>query len=132
MEKWLKKNLRYITIVLLALFLIKTTQSCNRKMALSTQEKKLTAESDSLLAMKDQIILNNTFIIDSLDIEVLTRDFMINDLTNDLKIAGVKVDAAEKRADAVQRTAERVKSNTIIQVKGVERDTTTKENLRDE
>ena len=131
MEKWLKKNLRYIAIVLLALLLIKSTQSCNRKMALRTQEKVLTEESDSLLAIKDQIILNNTIIIDSLDTEILTRDFMINDLTNDLKIAGVRVDAAERRADAVQRTAEKIKTNTIIEVKGVERDTTNKD-LRNE
>ena len=81
--------------------------------------------------IKDQIILNNTIIIDSLDTEILTRDFMINDLTNDLKIAGVRVDAAERRADAVQRTAEKIKTNTIIEVKGVERDTTNKD-LRNE
>ena len=132
MERWLRKNLRYIAIVLFALFLIKTTQSCNRKMALRTQEKNLTEFCDSLNQEKVKIISNQQLIIDSLEKEVLTRDFMINDLTNDLKIAGVKVDAAERRADAVQRTAEKVKSNTTIQVKGVERDTTTKENLKNE
>ena len=62
--------------------------------------------------------------IDSLDNEIVTRDFVIKDLINDLEIAGVRVDAAERRADAVQRTAEKVKSNTTIQIKGAERDTT--------
>ena len=61
--------------------------------------------------------------IDSLENENLTKYFIIKDLTNELKIAGVKVDAAERRADAVQRTAERVKSNTTIEIKGAERDT---------
>jgi len=126
MEKWLKKNLGYITIVLLALFLLKSTQSCNRKMALRTQEKTLSVEHDSIMKEKNAYIYSLNLNIDSLKKEVLTRDFIINDLTNDLKIAGVKVDAAERRAEAVQRTAEKVKSNTTIQVTGVERDTTNK------
>lgn len=121
---WLKKNLRYITLVLLALFFIKTFQSCNRKMALRVVETNLTEERDSLLNMKDIIISEKDFVIDSLEAEILTKEFLIRDLYNDLEIAGVKVDEAQRRADAVQRTAERIKQNTTIEVKGVERDTT--------
>ena len=121
---WLKKNLRYITLVLLALFFIKTFQSCNRKMALRVVETNLTEERDSLLNMKDIIISEKNFVIDSLEAEILTKEFLIRDLYNDLEIAGVKVDEAQRRADAVQRTAERIKQNTTIEVKGVERDTT--------
>ena len=121
---WLKKNLRYITLVLLALFFIKTFQSCNRKMALRVVETNLTEERDSLLNMKDIIISEKDFVIDSLEAEILTKEFLIRDLYNDLEIAGVKVDEAQRRADAVQRTAERIKQNTTIEVHGVERDTT--------
>ena len=125
MERWLRKNLKYIAIILLALFLIKTTQSCNRKMSIRTLEKNLTTECDSLLNDKDQIISTQSIENDSLKIEIVTRDYMIKDLTSDLKIAGVRVDEAQRRADAVQRTAEKVKSNTTIEIRGAERDTTT-------
>lgn len=123
MEKWLRKNLKYITLILLTLFLLKTTQSCNRKMSLKTMEKNLTMEYDSLLNEAKSIISLQTYEIDSLENEIVTRDYMIKDLTTDLKIAGVRVDEAQRRADAVQRTAEKVKSNTTIQIKGAEEDT---------
>jgi hypothetical protein len=125
---WLKKNLKYITLILMALLFIKTFQSCNRKMALRVTETNLTEERDSLLTIKDEVISEKNLVIDSLESEILTRDFLIKDLYNDLEIAGVKVDEAQRRADAVQRTAERVKSNTTIEVKGVERDTTENKN----
>lgn len=127
MEKWLKKNLRYVSLVLLALFLLKNIQSCNRKMALKVVERNLTEECDSITTEKNNIILEKDLIIDSLENEIITKDFMIKDLTSDLKVAGVRVDAAERRADAVQKTAESIKANTTIEVKGVERDTTKKE-----
>ena len=123
MEKWLRRNLKYITLIFLALFLIKTTQSCNRKMALRVVEKNLVAERDSLLNDKDLIINQKNFIIDSLESHEIVQDYYIKDLENDLEIAGVRVNAAERRADAVQRTAERVKTNTTIEIKGAERDT---------
>jgi len=124
MEKWLKKNLKYVTLVLLALFLLKSTQSCNRKMALRTLEKNLSIEHDSIVKEKDFEIYSKVLLIDSLEKENLTKEFLIKDLTNELKVAGVKVDAAERRADAVQRTAEKVKTNTTIEIKGAEQDTT--------
>jgi hypothetical protein len=125
---WIKKNLKYITIVFIALFLMKNFQSCNRKMALRVVETNLTEERDSLLNMKNVIISEKNLVIDSLEAEILTKEFLIKDLYNDLEIAGVKVDEAQRRADAVQRTAEKVKSNTTIQVKGVEKDTTENNN----
>lgn len=123
MEKWLRKNLKYITIILLALFLAKNIQSCNRKMSIRILEKNLTTECDSLLDSKNQVISSQSFEIDSLKSEIITRDYMIKDLTTDLKIAGIRVDEAQRRADAVQRTAEKVKSNTTIEIKGAEQDT---------
>lgn len=119
---WLKKNLKYITILFMILFFVKTFQSCNRKMSLRIVEKNLTTECDSIVNEKNEIISSKNLIIDSLKQEVITRDFIIKDLSNDLEIAGVRVDAAERRADAVQRTAERIKTNTTIEVKGVERE----------
>ncbi|HPI81810.1 MAG TPA: hypothetical protein PK122_01055 [Candidatus Paceibacterota bacterium] len=126
MEKWLKKNLKWITLALVFLFFIKSFQSCNRKATIRIQNKNLSEQCDSLLQIKDQIIKEKNFIIDSLDNEILTREFLIKDLTTDLKIAGIKVDEAQRRAEAVQRTAERIRTNTTIEIKGAERDTLNK------
>ena len=120
MERWLKRNLGYIAIILFALFLIKNTQSCNRKMAIRTLEKNMSADCDSLLRVKDGIHYQDLRVIDSLEKENFTKDYLILDLTNELKIAGVKVDAADRRADAVQRTAEKIRTNTTIEIKGAE------------
>lgn len=127
MEKWLKKNLRYITIILLGLFILKSIQGCNRKMSLSIREKNFMIEKDSLINLNKHLKISNKFIEDSLKLEITTRDFIIKDFINDLKIAGVRVDEAQKRVDAIQRTVEKIKTNTIIEIRGVEkieRDTT--------
>ena len=121
MERWLKKNLRYITIILLGLFILKSIQGCNRKMSLSIQEKSFMIEKDSLININKNLKISNELREDSLKQEVITRDFMIKDFTNDLKIAGVRVNEAQKRADAIQRTAEKIKTNTTIEVRGVEK-----------
>jgi len=123
MEKWLKKNLKWITLALAFLFFIKSFQSCNRKATIRIQNKNLSEQCDSLLQIKDQIIREKSYIIDSLDKEILVREFFIKDLFAELKIAGIKYDEAQKRAEAIQRTAERIRSNTTIEIKGAERDT---------
>ena len=124
MEKWLKRNLKYIVIVLIGILVISKIQSCNRKMSNRIAEKNLVENRDSLLHEKNLIIGKKDLAIDSLKTVIITRNYEILDLERDLEIAGIKVNAAERRADAVQRTAEKVKSNTTIQIKGAERDTT--------
>lgn len=104
MEKFVKKNLKWICIIFIFLFLLKSIQSCNRDNKLQKQSKKYSLQ------------------IDSLKKENISKDFLILDLKNELKIAGVKYDEAQKRADAVQKTASAIKTNTTIEVKGVERE----------
>ncbi len=116
MEKFLKKNLKTIAIIAVLLFFFKSFQSCSRKATITNLEKTLTEECDSITTSK---ILE----IDSLNKELITKEFLIMDLTSDLKVAGVRVNEAQKRASAVEKTARSVRSNTTIQVKGVERDT---------
>ncbi|MFW6310801.1 MAG: hypothetical protein ACOC1K_01045 [Nanoarchaeota archaeon] len=123
MENWLKKNLKYVTIAFVFLFLFKSFQSCNRNATIRIQEKKLTSECDSIVNYRNSIINQYSLVVDSMEKELITKEFIIKDLTSELKIAGVKVDEAERRSQAVQRTAERVKYNTIIEFKGVEKDT---------
>jgi hypothetical protein len=123
MEKWLRKNLKYITLILLVLLLLKTTQSCNRKMSLRITEKNLSEVCDSLLMIKDQVIMEKTLEINAYLKNQVVMDYYIKDLENELKIAGVKVDAAERRANAIQQTAEKIRTNTTIEIKGAEQDT---------
>lgn len=113
--EWLNKNLKWITLVLFFLLSIKTFQSCTRKTSLRIQEKKLTEQCDSVTTS-----LTNER--DSLAREIIAREFLIKDLSTELKIAGVKYDEAQKRADAIQKTASSIKANTTIEVKGVERE----------
>ena len=93
MEKFIKKNLKWIALILLFLFFIKSFQSCLRKTTIARLEKTTKYECDSLLNDKD-------IIIDSLqsgwNIDNKTKDYIIQDLTNELKITGVNVDAKEK------------------------------------
>jgi len=120
MNKFLKKNLKWITLVFIFLFCIKSFQSCLRGTELSRLKKTAAYECDSLLNEKD-------IVIGSLKTEITTKEYMIYDLANELKIAGVKVDEADKRANAIQRTAEdgfraaeKIRTNTTIEIKGQE------------
>ena len=127
MEKFLKKNLKWITLVFIFLFCIKSFQSCLRKTEITRLEKTSIYVCDSLLNEKN-------IIIDSLEngweVDLKERDYMIKDLINDLKIAGVKVDAADKRANAVQSTAEKIRANTTIEIKTQENKKDTLENKK--
>ena len=114
--EWIKKNKNYVIIILGILFLYKSVQSCNRDTTLSIKEKRFTKE---LLIQKtelDSVINSKTIIIDSLDAQILDRNILIKDLSNELKIAGIRASEAQRRADAVQSTAEKIKANTTISI----------------
>lgn len=131
--EWLKKNQKWIMLILTILFVFKFVQSCNRGMTINTKEKNYTYEIDSITNMYENIIelqeLNCNELVDSLVKENITKDYIITDLNAELKVAGVKVNEAQRRADAIQKTAESIKANTTIEVKGVEKNDTTKNNI---
>lgn len=122
-QQFFKKNLRWITLVILALFFIKSFQSCNRNM----QVKKLTKE--------------NTYLVDSLTtmhatekgaylIQLQDCNNKVQELKYEVKLANSERDAANRRADAVQSTAEKIRDNTTIKIenKNSERDTISVDN----
>lgn len=113
-----KKNLRYITIGLVALFFIKSFQSCSRNMKVSILEKEIVYIQDSLSNMYG-VEKNN------LVLELQKANDSIRELNYLIKLAETEKLAAEKRADAVQNTAERVRRNTTIKIenKNSEKDT---------
>ena len=109
-ETFFKKNLKYITIILLALFLIKSSQSCNRNMA----NKRLTKE--------------NTYLVDSLTtmhtsekgvylLQLQNCSDKVKELEYEVKLANAEIVAANRRADAVQSTAEKVRDHTTKTIK---------------
>ena len=114
--EWIKKNKNYIILFLSILFLYKSVQSCNRGTTIDIREKKHKNEIKMLIAKNDSILKKQEFIIDSLKNEIINRNMLLKDLSNELKIAGVKATEAQKRADAVQRTAEKIKANTTIEI----------------
>jgi len=116
---WISKNLKLITIIIFFLFCIKSFQSCNRKVSLRIQEKKLTQHCDSIVNQKNKEI-------DSLKKENFSKDFMLTDMKYELKISGIKYDEAQKRADAIQKTVSSIRANTTIEIKGAEKTETNK------
>ena len=118
--EFFKKNLKWIVLILFFLLCVKSFQSCLRKSENTRLKENLSEICDSLVEEKVNIIINKDLMINSLENEIVTRDFIIKDQENDLEIAGVRVDAAERRADAIQRTAEMITTNTTIEFKGVE------------
>lgn len=109
-QDFFKKNLRYITIGLFVVFMLKSFQSCNRNM----EVKKLTKE--------------NAYLVDSLNTmhstEKATLLFQLEDcndtrkqLEYEVKLANAGKVSANRRADAVQSTAEKVRDNTTTTIK---------------
>ena len=52
-QEWFEKNLKWITILLLVLFLFKSVQSCTRSMNITATERKTTYTIDSLRKNND-------------------------------------------------------------------------------
>ena len=86
-QEFFSKNLKYITIGLFVLFLFKSVQSCNRDTALSIDKKQY------------------IHVIDSLDKKIRVLDDSVKDLNTELKIANIRVQAAEKNVNDVNKAA---------------------------
>lgn len=117
--EWFSHNQKWIILVLLLLLMIKSFQSCNRKMEVKRTERILNHERDSLF-------FNASIIQDSLVKEIIIRDNIIKNLTYEVKIAEIKVNEAEKRAEAVQKAAEKIRTNTTIRIEGADEKKNTK------
>ena len=110
-EEFIKKNLKWITLALLILFLLKSVQSCNRNTTLSIKEKDYTHTIDSLNTKYNVLEKESTATISQLQYE--------------LKLQEEKANSANQRAGAVQSVAEKIRANTTttVNVRGAEIDT---------
>lgn len=122
-QQFFKKNLKYVALVLLALFFIKSFQSCNRNMTIKKLDKEIVHLNDSLNTMFGTE--KETLVLQLRECEDTNKQ-----LEYEVKLAEAERDAANKRADAVQSTAEKIRDNTTIKIenKNSERDTISVDN----
>jgi len=115
MQNFLKKHYSKVILILLILFLIKNFQSCIRKTNLNKLEKQLIGHCDTLIIEKN-LIIN----------DLKEKNQVLNDsiqlLNYEIIVAGIKVNEASKRADAIQNTVEKIKTNTTIKIENQKND----------
>jgi uncharacterized membrane protein YhiD involved in acid resistance len=111
-EQFFTKNMKWFALALLFLFLLKSVQSCNRKMSLSITQKEYIHTIDSL--DKKYYKLQREF------------DDTTKILNFQLRLQSEKAVSADQRASAIQSVAEKLKSNTTttVNVRGAMIDTT--------
>ncbi len=114
-QQFFSKNMKWILLVVFILFIIKSVQSCNRNMVITNLDSEIIHLNDSLSSIygteKETLLLQLR--------ECETENAQ---LEYEVKLANAAEEAANKRADAVQSTAEKTRSNTTstIVVKGAE------------
>lgn len=108
-EEFFSKNLKYITILIFALFIIKNVQSCSRKMSNNILKNDIEYLEDSLNTFHGS---EKTLLLEQLN----TADDSIQELNYELRLAADRVIAADRRANAVQSTAEKIRDNTTINI----------------
>jgi len=102
-KEFISKNLKWITLGLLLLFMFKFIQSCNRGTEIGIQKA------------------NYEIKVDSLTREAKIYVDSVKQLNFELKIANNKALSADEKAAAVQSAVEKLKSNTTITVKGADK-----------
>jgi len=109
-QEFFEKNMKWVALTFLILFLFKSIQSCNRNMGATMISKK------------------NNHTIDSLSKEVYNLKSENKELKLQLNFQKEKVGEANKRAEAIQSVAEKIKSNTTttVNVRGAQIDSTKK------
>lgn len=120
MEKFLKKHYKWIIIILFILFLVKSMQSCMRQESIERLKSNYTNIIDSIERERDKNVLK-------LSDSISTQDDSIKLLNFKIELYKEKATSAERRAVAIQSTAEKIKAHTTVSIEREREDTTTKE-----
>ena len=109
-QEFFEKNIKWFALVFFILFLFKSVQSCNRNMGTTIKTKK------------------DSHTIDSLSKEVYNLSSENKELKLQLNFQKERVGEANKRAEAIQSVAEKIKSNTTttVNIRGAQIDSTKK------
>lgn len=107
--QFLEKNYKWFALAFLALFIIKSIQSCNRGTQLRMSSSDYIEKIDSL---EKTLNIQSKYCQDS-----------IRSLNFELRMEREKAESADQRANAVQNAVEKIKSNTTttVVVKGAEK-----------
>ena len=114
-QQFFSKNMKWVLLVVSILFVVKSVQSCNRNMVITNMNSEIVHLNDSLSTTygteKETLLLQ---------LRECEKDN--TQLEYEVKLANAGKESANKRADAVQSTAEKTRSNTTstIVVKGAE------------
>jgi len=111
-QSFFTKNMKWIALCLFLLLCFKSIQSCNRNMNITIVQKEYTHIIDSLNKKCNELEKETTATINQLQFE--------------LRLQSERAGEANKRAEAVQSVAEKMKANTTINVKGASLDTARK------
>ena len=109
LETFFKKNSKYVILVFVVLFLLKTVQSCNRNMTI----KKLTKNN---IELSDSLNTEHDVEKAELNKQLLIAKDSIKELNYEVKLAKAGESAAQDKADAVQSTAEKIRENTTVKI----------------
>lgn len=114
-NEFFAKNQKYILIIAISLFFIKSFQSCSRNMTIKKLDKEIIHLSDSLTTMMD----NET---GTLVLQLQKANDSIKELNYEVKLAKSRATSADRRANAVQSTASKIRENTTIKIENNNRD----------
>lgn len=123
-KSWFERNIKTLLIVFVVLFLGQSIRGCVNTSSLERTVKRNTAVNDSISAIDRKNYVDLQEVLDTSQDENQRLIF-------ELKIAGVRVEEAEKRALAIQSTAEKVKNNNTTTIK-IQADTTKTKILTEE
>jgi hypothetical protein len=108
-QQLFERSCKWLLLIFVLLFVFKTVQSCNRNMSKTITDKEYIHTIDSLKK-------------DYSNLEKECND-TTKKLSFELKLEREKALEANKRADAVQSVAEKMRANTTVNVRGALPDT---------
>lgn len=110
-QQFFSKYMKWFALALLCLLVFSSVRTCNRNMGTRLSEKEYKYTIDSLTKKYDILEEESSAAIKQLEFQ--------------LKIESKKAEDADKRADAIQSVAEKIKSNTTttVNVRGAQIDT---------
>lgn len=117
---WISRNIKWIAIVLFILFLFKNVQSCNRRVALNTQERRHTELVDSLRQNKNSeidslkgVIIDKNLLITNLEtrLEGASETVSVRDIDRErtVQLMTNRIEDLRSENDRLKREVERLK-----------------------
>jgi len=122
MSNFIKKQYKYIILILVVLFTIKFIQSCNRSNQLyyvQHKNAKLLIQKDSICLIKTNNLKDSIKILNN---NIKNKDKTIEYLKYKVRVANVSSAAANKRAEAIQKTVSAIRKNTTISIQNISKE----------